>query len=41
MIKVKDWLRDHSAYLVVLGIGLAISFVIGTGDVTAGVHRGR
>jgi hypothetical protein len=43
MFQIKNWLKDHSAQLVVLGIGLAISIAIAGvgGDVTAGVHRGR
>jgi len=32
---IKEWIRDHSAQLIVLGIGLAISFVIAGGNIDA------
>ena len=40
----KEWIRNNTVNLVVLAIGITISFVVGltiTGDVTAGTHRGR
>jgi hypothetical protein len=39
---IKEFLKDHSAQLIVLGIGLAISFVIAGGnmdDVVAKASR--
>lgn len=38
---IREFLRNNAPYLIVLAIGTAIAFVIGTGDVTAGTHRGR
>jgi len=35
MFQIKNWLKDHSAQLIVLGIGLAISFVIAGGNIDA------
>jgi len=35
MFQIKNWLKDHSAQLIVLGIGLAISFVIAGGNLDA------
>jgi hypothetical protein len=38
---IREFLRNNSASLIVLGIGIAISIAIAGGDVTAGTHRGR
>jgi hypothetical protein len=39
---IREWIKNHSAQLIVLGIGLAISFVIAGGnfdDVVAKASR--
>lgn len=37
---IRNWVRNNFATLVVLAIGTAIVFLIGSGDVTA-AYRGR
>lgn len=34
-IMFKEWIRNHTAELVVFGIGLVISFVIAGGNIDA------